>query len=306
MTFEELKNAFLKVRIFRSGDKYAPHKPLLLLLLLTQFYAERKQTWLYEEIRDKMIELLRQFSPYTDSYRPNYPFFRLANDGLWQIRSKHTINIKKDYYGVELNNMQAEGFFTEKINKALAEEYNRIPELIGAILVEFFPENIHDEILEMIGFSEYTIVKTRRKRDPTFRETVLRTYGYKCAICGLGARLGNNLVGLEAAHIKWVHWGGPDEIRNGLALCSIHHKLFDRGAFAFSKDHHLVASSHIHDGKQLEEILFKYEGRQIQLPLNPIEVPDTNYINWHWKNIFKRPVRYFERLNELDIAAENF
>jgi putative restriction endonuclease len=306
MTFEELKNAFLKVRIFRSGDRYAPHKPLLLLLLLTQFYAERKRNWLFEEIQDKMIELLRQFSPYTDSYQPNYPFLKLVNDGLWQIQADQPIDTKMEFSGARLNSMHTKGSFGGEINKTLTEEFNRIPELIGAILVEFFPENIHDEILEMIGFSEYTILKSRRKRDPAFRETVLRTYGYKCAICGLGARLGDILVGLEAAHIKWVQAGGPDEITNGLALCSIHHKLFDRGAFAFSKDHHLVASSHIHDGKQLEEILFRYEGRQIQLPFNPLEIPDSTFISWHWNNIFKRPVRYFERLNELDIAAENF
>lgn len=30
--------------------------------------------------------------------------------------------------------------------------------------------------------------------------------------------------------------GGPDSEANGVALCALHHKLFDRGAFTLSKD----------------------------------------------------------------------
>lgn len=43
------------------------------------------------------------------------------------------------------------------------------------------------------------------------------------------ARHDNASVGLEAAHIKWKQFGGPCEIPNGLALCAIHHKAFDKG-----------------------------------------------------------------------------
>lgn len=45
---------------------------------------------------------------------------------------------------------------------------------------------------------------------------------------------------LEAAHIKWRDHGGPgryiDQENNGIALCGLHHKLFDYGAFTLS-DH---------------------------------------------------------------------
>jgi HNH endonuclease len=36
-------------------------------------------------------------------------------------------------------------------------------------------------------------------------------------------------VGIEAAHVQWFNFGGPDSLDNGLALCSLHHKLFDVG-----------------------------------------------------------------------------
>ncbi|NLJ81412.1 MAG: hypothetical protein GX335_10370 [Firmicutes bacterium] len=51
------------------------------------------------------------------------------------------------------------------------------------------------------------------------------------AVCGFNIRIGTSPVGLEASHIKWRQFSGPDLEINGLALCSLHHRLFDRGAF---------------------------------------------------------------------------
>ncbi len=41
-------------------------------------------------------------------------------------------------------------------------------------------------------------------------------------------------MAIEAAHIKWHQAGGPDIEQNGIALCSMHHKLFDRGVFTIT------------------------------------------------------------------------
>src|SRR5436189_6378643 len=37
------------------------------------------------------------------------------------------------------------------------------------------------------------------------------------------------------AHIRWHQAGGPDIENNGLALCVLHHKTFDLGAFTLSE-----------------------------------------------------------------------
>lgn len=36
-------------------------------------------------------------------------------------------------------------------------------------------------------------------------------------------------MGLEAAHVQWHSQNGSDDVSNGLALCSLHHTLFDLG-----------------------------------------------------------------------------
>ena len=50
-------------------------------------------------------------------------------------------------------------------------------------------------------------------------------------------------VGLEAAHIRWHQFSGPDINENGLALCSIHHRLFERGALCNTRLIHLGSES---------------------------------------------------------------
>ena len=72
------------------------------------------------------------------------------------------------------------------------------------------------------------------KRDPKFRRTVLTAYERRCAICDFDVRLDDDLLGLDAAHIKWHAAGGPDRVPNGLALCKLHHHALDRGAIGLN------------------------------------------------------------------------
>ena len=68
-----------------------------------------------------------------------------------------------------------------------------------------------------------------RPRRRGFAEEVLRAYAYQCAMCGFDGALGRYPVGIEAAHVRWHSQQGPDELANALALCALHHALFDLG-----------------------------------------------------------------------------
>lgn len=63
----------------------------------------------------------------------------------------------------------------------------------------------------------------RAVRDARFSKRVREAYGHRCCFCGFGGGV------IEAAHIKPVEDGGPDDLANGLALCPTHHRLFDKG-----------------------------------------------------------------------------
>ncbi len=61
-------------------------------------------------------------------------------------------------------------------------------------------------------------------------------------MCGFNGALGRYPVGIEAAHVRWHSQEGPDETANALALCSLHHALFDLGAVGITEDRRISVS----------------------------------------------------------------
>lgn len=79
----------------------------------------------------------------------------------------------------------------------------------------------------------YAIRETRQRlHQPVFRATVIAAYDVRCAVCALRhAQL------LDAAHIvPDAEEGGIAAVRNGLALCKIHHAAFDAKVLGIRPD----------------------------------------------------------------------
>jgi putative restriction endonuclease len=102
----------------------------------------------------------------------------------------------------------------------------------------------------------------------TFRARVPTAYEYRCAVCGFDVRLGSVSVALDAAHIRWHQAGGPDEERHGLALCVLHHKLFDLGAFTLAPGCRLLVSDQVNGTSGVEEALMRHHGGRVK-PAQP-------------------------------------
>lgn len=86
----------------------------------------------------------------------------------------------------------------------------------------FIPDNCPHEIRQ--EFDRKIDIVKRYRRDPDFRERILRRYNNTCVVCGT-----TNEVVLEAAHIIAVEDGGNDANENGVCLCANHHKMYDAG-----------------------------------------------------------------------------
>ena len=147
-------------------------------------------------------------------------------------------------------------------------------------------------LLDEVGI-EFT-VETRIlvARDPEFRERVLRAYEYSYAVCDFDVRLGKILVAVEAAHIKWHQAGGPDEERNGLALCSLHHKLFDRGVFTLSNSMSVIVSESANGTRGFQEWVVAYHAKAIRPPQRPNYYPHESWVAWHVREVFQGPGRH--------------
>ena len=121
------------------------------------------------------------------------------------------------------------------------------------LLQGHFPASLHDDIRTAVGLRwEWVVRDAPVARDPNFRSAVLRAYERRCAVCNYDIRLGDELLGLEAAHIKWHAAGGPDDVSNGLALCGFHHKALDRGAWGLEPVDQRVSDCRLQRGTRPE------------------------------------------------------
>ena len=163
--------------------------------------------------------------------------------------------------------------------------------LAEQLLHDFWPESLHAAIRRAIGLPDAVLVPARRKRDPRFREEVLRAYEHRCAVCGYDGRLGVADLGLEAAHVRWHAEGGPDEVDNGLALCAFHHLALDRGALGLTLERQARVSADVRGQTGVEELLYRFVGVGLRAPQPGWPVVADRYVEWHGREVFRGPER---------------
>ena len=305
MNKPDLLNLFKTISVWSRGDERAPHKPLLLLYALGRLINDSERLINFREVDKELKILLQEFGPSRKSYHTEYPFWRLQNDNIWQVEATDKDELKyrqekpgkyhSDVLKSELIKCNAKGGFTAEVFAKLHNDPNLLKEIVLYLLGTCFPETVHEDILAAVGLTLINSSGTpssKVKRSPAFRENILRVYGYACAVCGLNIRYSNNSsLCIEAAHIKWHQAGGPDSENNGLALCVLHHKLFDRGAFSISNEGNILVSQHIHGESGLQEWLLNHHGKAVTSPISPEYMPHNDFVHWHRKEVFKSPER---------------
>ncbi len=291
-----LLDLFKNLHVWKQHGIRAPHKPLLLLLAIGRVVGKEARLVPYPQIEDRMKELLQRFGPPRRSLHPEFPFGRLPADNLWEISGGGTLSrtASGDLLVRELRERRVKGGFLKWVYDHLRKDPRLAREIAQGLLNAHFPESWHDEIRVATGIPYPWEVRETpvRRRDPAFRRHVLREYQYRCAICNFDVRLGDDLVGLEAAHIKWLAAGGPDTVANGLALCGLHHKAFDRGAFGLEgggEQFKVLVSSEIHGRRDPVRWFLDYHGKPLRTPRNRLVDPRPEFVIWHYKEVFRRP-----------------
>ncbi|WCL80040.1 HNH endonuclease [Saprospira sp. CCB-QB6] len=287
MDRKELEARWAKIKSWKAKGKRAPHKPLLLLYALGAWQQGQTQLQ-YAKEEAKLKDYFREFSKSPSGPKPHYPFVFLLNDKVWELSSIEGIDKSKGSSSKRLRDLGISAQFPAEMQALLREQPDLIGHLAEQLLQRNFPESLHSSILQAVGLelAPAFLLSKRRKRDPRFRGQILEAYGYSCAVCGFNLRLGHQPLALEAAHIKWHQAGGPDRAENGLALCSMHHKLFDLGAFRIDDSLRLQVSHKVH-GEGLDYYLLRHQAQQIRLPHLKKYRPKEDYLNWHLEEVFQ-------------------
>lgn len=280
MDSQEIRRRIEEITVWKRGGERAPHKPLLLLYALARCSRGEPRLVLYEEADADLRGLLEEFGPPRRSHHPEYLFWRLENDGLWELEGPKAGEIRERStdpgrsYLIEHSTL---GGFPEEVHEAFSADPRLIGEIAEEILERNFPRSVHEDILAEVGLDLEVRTVAGRPRDPAFREKVLRAYGFGCGICGFNVRLRDTLVALEAADIRWHQAGGPDTEKNGVALCSLHHKLVDRGAFTIGTDRRLQVSEQVNGREGVDEWLLEFHGRPLRGPERTAHRPGDRY-----------------------------
>jgi putative restriction endonuclease len=106
-------------------------------------------------------------------------------------------------------------------------------------------------------------------------------------MCGFDGALGRNPVGIQAAHVRWHSHDGPDEIDNAIALCVLHHTLFDLSALGLTDDF-LVRVSPLYVARsETGQAVHALAGRRVNTPQPGRPTIDVVYIAWDAMQVFK-------------------
>jgi putative restriction endonuclease len=122
-----------------------------------------------------------------------------------------------------------------------------------------------------------TVQTQRRLHQVAFRERVLDAYRRACAIC----RLQHEEL-LDAAHIlPDGHPKGEPVVRNGLALCKLHHAAFDQNILGIRPDLRVEIRLDIleeRDGPMLQHGIQGFQGSQVRVPRSAHLRPESEFL----------------------------
>ncbi len=295
---QSIVHEFANLSIWTRQGQRAPHKPLLVLHALGRLQRGLPRMQSFHETEKEIQKAFALTIPGRQT-QASYPFWNLRNDGIWEVTGTEGMARRggdKEPLLRLFRQPQVQGGFPEEIHSWLCSHPAEVVHVARGLMDAHFAPTLHSDIASFLGLSLAEpgfgpLTGPRGRRSPEFRVQVLRAYEHRCAVCGYDGRLDSTLVGLEAAHVKWHAAGGSDAVDNGVALCSIHHKLFDFGAFSLSKDYRVLVSDTFLGGQEAEFWMLRHHGQPLRNPRS--DKPQIAHANreWHLSQVFRAPER---------------
>ncbi|MCP2326991.1 putative restriction endonuclease [Hamadaea flava] len=281
------------LRQHRRDGRRAPHKPLLVLLALGHLATAGSSRLTWADAQRSLGDLIAEFGPASRTSRVQaaaYPFTRLRSDGIWMLDHE----VPMDAIG-PLNAAGACGQLTLNLEQVLLNDPALLLSAARTLVDSHFPRSVAPDILTAVGLDPETVLRapneapdsiTPRQRDPKWRDLVLQAWDRQCAFCGFDGQVYGATVGVDAAHVRWFALDGPDTLDNGLALCTLHHKLFDRGVLGIDHNLRLCVSTVYTARTTAGKAVYDLHGQQLQgRPGTPH--PAQPHIAWHREQVFK-------------------
>jgi len=292
LTDDEVLERFSALRQHQQDGHRSPHKPLLVLTALGRLLATGRSSTPFTDVEGQLAGLIAAFGPPSRTAPATaaaYPFTRLRSDNVWQLDADVAMDLV-----TPLREHSVAGSFTPEIEQALQGSDRLVHRLAKMLVRSQFPDSLAGEVLVHAGLDPDLVLAESngggagelRRRSVAWVREVITAWDQQCAFCGYDGQLAAYPVGVEAAHVRWFNLGGPDELDNGLALCALHHRLFDRGVLTVDLDHRVSVSGHFTGRTPAARAVYELHGTPLQ-PRRGTLLPAEEHLAWHHREVFK-------------------
>jgi putative restriction endonuclease len=294
---EEWLGRLARLKVDRAKGDPAPHKPLLLLVIL----EVAEQGGLSSELLPLTPELAFRFCTYWSivarrrKQRPDvrFPFYHLKSDGVWlpltaegkpaeDRRQARSAQMPVDFVACACDPL-----FRENARRVLIAKYFPAAERANLYALVGLPVPSKEQIARDAEHKP-TADAQKQGREARFRLQVVSAYNYTCALTRyrLTTIAGTSIV--DAAHIHQFADSRNNEPQNGIALCKNAHWLFDNGLWTLSDDYRvLVAEDKFAEAGSEPCLLKQYHGQPVLLPADRSLWPNASRLAWHRSRKFR-------------------
>jgi len=285
------------LRQHRRGGQRSPHKPLLVLLALGRLRATGSSELPWSAAEPALAELISEFGPPSETgpaQSAAYPFTRLRADGIWVLDQDVQMDLVRP-----LADRHVVGRFEDSVEAALRADPELVRSAARSLVLSNFPDTIAADVLEAVGLDAESVLGLapdadsvplppvgERRRDPAWRSAVLRAWDRQRAFCGYDGQIGGASAGIDAAHVRWFSFDGPDALDNGLALCVLHHKLFDLGVLGLDAGLRVLVSAVFNARTPSGRAVYELHMRELKARPGTV-MPAAGHVSWHAREVFK-------------------
>jgi putative restriction endonuclease len=294
---------FSKLHTAKVKGELAPHKPVLLLAVITGIeHGEIKgnNIFITPELVASFKDLWSQLV--TDAaFTANFslPFYHLKSEGFWYLQTK----IGRELLVTSSNSIKSFAHLKEVIDYAyldeplfqlLSAEHTRTV-LKQTLLATYFPNHKIKETNELIRTIVHqilqepaTVYKSKAAafdeeevfiRGGVFKKEIPKIYNYTCSISGLRVVADKEVQMIDACHIVPFSVSGDDTIGNGISLCPNLHRAFDRGLIAIDDDYRVLVRPFFEEANVYS--IKQFEGKRLLLPRQRQYYPSAENLRKH-------------------------